>query len=173
MEQVDKVLLLIWLLIGILIISCIDNQTNRWRGTGATATWTEDYKDKALACLTANVYMESRSEPLVGQIAVAQVVMNRAKHKVENVCKVIMARKQFSWTIDGKIRIKNQVAFKRAAWVASKVLNGGLYDRSNGADHYHADYVNPKWAKASCMVHKVSIGKHIFYKCSNGFYKAE
>lgn len=162
-------LLGIWTVIFAVLLIRIDHEPSPRSRIGYTAGWEET--DKSLACLTANVYMEARGESLQGQIAVAQVVMNRAKHNRENVCKVVLAKSQFSWTLDKRITIRNNAAFRMAAYVAKNVLNGNFYDHSRGADHYHADYVAPKWAKADCMNHKVTIGRHIFFKCHYGRYK--
>jgi spore germination cell wall hydrolase CwlJ-like protein len=117
----------------------------------------------AIACLATNIYMEARGEPIQGQIAVAQVTFNRAKYDQDKVCQVVMAKSQFSWTLDGKVSIEDETSFKKAVWVAKNVLDNNFYDHSNGADHYHADYAKSvSWADQDRIVTK--IGKHIFYK---------
>ena len=87
-------------------------------------------------CLAMNIYHESRSEVIEGQIAVAHVTLNRVAHN------------KWSNTICGVI--------------ARDVMIGNTVDPTSGATFYHANYVNPKWAK-QMEVSKV-IGYHIFYK---------
>lgn len=120
-------------------------------------------KDKT--CLALNIYHEARGEPIAGQIAVAQVTMNRVAHKSwpDDVCKVVYQRKQFSWTHTIKDHTPKEIEqWEIAKDIAEKVYKDQEDDFALGAVFYHADYVNPSWAKAYTEVTK--IGAHIFYK---------
>ena len=106
---------------------------------------------EALFCLAQNVYFEARSQPLIEQVAVAQVVMNRVSspHYPDSVCDVVWERRQFSWTHDGKSDSpRNVSAWVEANQIASLVLSPGFPDLVDGATHYHAHYVSPSWASA-------------------------
>lgn len=124
-----------------------------------------------MRCLALNIYWESRSESLEGQIAVAAVTLNRvASEKFpSSICGVVKQgaewrkyRCQFSWWCDGL----KDTPKERQAWMASQqlarlVLNGKFVDPTDGALWYHADYVSPDWANR--MDKTVKIGRHIFY----------
>ena len=122
--------------------------------------------------MALNVYHESRSEDLRGQVAVANVTLNRvADSKWPNdVCSVVeqgytkgKSNCQFSWYCDGKSDTPTHtVAWARAVLVANDVMMGYIPDITEGATHYHAKYVNPYWSKS--FTKTVEIGSHIFYK---------
>ena len=93
-------------------------------------------------------YTTKPAVPIEGQIAVAQVTMNRVKHGnwPNNICDVVYEKKQFSWTWLEKDQTPNDpVAFKRAVVVARDVMIGNVVDPTHGATFYHAAYVNPDW----------------------------
>ena len=129
----------------------------------------------AVLCLALNVYFEARGESVEGQHAIAQVTMNRAAGDEKNVCKVVMAPKQFSWTA-GKVNkrgdryvIKSLPEKDDSSWeqamVISKLHIAGwkMPDyRMRNIMYYHAKYVRPGWAKHMKPVQV--IGAHIFYK---------
>ena len=74
-------------------------------------------------------------------------------------------RCQFSWYCDGKadtIPSQDKDIHELARMIAFKIVHGQFEDNTFGSTHYHADYVNPKWA--SEMTHTVTIGNHIFYR---------
>ena len=120
---------------------------------------------KELKCLADNIYFESLIEPIAGQIAVANVTMNRVKSEwfPNTVCEVVWQSKQFSWTHDGRsdtplVGKQYNAIYK----LAEMVYTGKINDITEGATFYHADYVTPAWAKK--MDRKVvKIGRHIFY----------
>jgi N-acetylmuramoyl-L-alanine amidase len=125
----------------------------------------------ATLCLALNIYHEARGEPLEGQIAVANVTLNRAGNDRRRVCSVVTEYKQFSWT-QGAVKFavgraflmqharpKDMKAWKQSLRVASHVLKGGA-DESWGATHYHASRVKPNW-RLDLQQTRV-IGKHIF-----------
>lgn len=129
-------------------------------------------------CLATAIYFEARGEPEKGQIAVAQVVLNRLKNPAypDTICDVVYQNKnqrnrcQFSFACDGRPdRITDKSAWDDALRLARKVVN----DQSNlflsdvgAATHYHATYVRPRWARTMLKVDK--IGRHVFYKTRNG-----
>lgn len=127
-------------------------------------------------CLAEAVYFEARSEPEAGQSAVAQVILNRVKSKLypSTICGVVYQNRhrhlacQFTFACEGKsLRINEQPAWRRAVRVSEAVLQGETYlETVGGATHYHADYVNPRWA--SRLKRKDAIGRHIFYQLRPG-----
>lgn len=137
----------------------------------------EYYKNLEIDVLARTIFGEARGESLEGLEAVACVVMNRVKIAEargrywwgNNIIGVCQKPYQFScWN-------KNDPSFKRLTAVdlsnknfqichriAQDAVNHKLWDCTNGATHYHADYVSPFWAKGEKSVKK--IGRHIFYK---------
>ena len=127
--------------------------------------------ETALMCLALNIYFEARSEPIQGQIAIAEVTLNRvaSANYPNDVCSVVLQENkdgcQFSWWCDGKSdqpREHNSLRTSKA--LAELMLNEGRYITviGNEATHYHSNEVHPYWAND---LHKIRrIGKHIFYK---------
>ena len=123
-------------------------------------------------CLAEAIYFESRSEPELGQAAVAQVVLNRVKSGdyPANVCGVVYQDRnrpfacQFSFACEGKsLRIEEPGPWATAVRIASGVTSGALYNVKVGeAVNYHANYVLPYWA--STLKRVAQIGNHIFYE---------
>ena len=131
---------------------------------------------RSVECLTAAIYYEAANEPLDGQRAVAQVVLNRVRHPAypSTVCGVVFegARRstgcQFSFTCDGSLRRAPIPAiWDRARSVAEAALNGYVYGRVGWSTHYHANYVVPYWA--SSLVKAANVGLHIFYRWRGGW----
>lgn len=115
-------------------------------------------------CLALNIYHESRGEVIEGQLAVAHVTMNRVNHDYfpDTVCDVVYQNKQFSWTFLKKDHEpENQKLWNQALVIARDVMIGNTEDPTHGATFYHANYVNPSWAKKMDLS-KV-IGVHLFY----------
>ena len=120
----------------------------------------------AVMCLAMNVYHEARDQSLAGQVAVAQVTMNRvASPKYpQTVCEVVYDHKQFSWYWDGKSDVPlEDAAWKRAQMVATGVLAGSGHAALMDVNitHYHAAYVQPYWAPTMKLV--AQIEDHKFY----------
>lgn len=131
---------------------------------------------KQQACLAQGIYFEARGEPLSGQAAVGQVILNRVKNPAypNTVCGVVYQNKskrnrcQFSFACDG-IRdvVRSKQAWKAAQKVAKDITTGKVYSAEVGdATHYHATYVRPRWAKK--MKKTDHIGQHIFYRTYGG-----
>lgn len=131
---------------------------------------------KEQRCLAEAVYFEARGEPEAGQVAVAQVVLNRVRNPSypETICKVVYQNRhkrnrcQFSFACDGKRdRITSDAAWSRAQKVARETVAGQHYLKGVGpSTHYHATYVKPRWARTMKRLDK--IGRHIFYKTYGG-----
>jgi|TARA_R110002012_G_scaffold10333_1_gene47611 N-acetylmuramoyl-L-alanine amidase len=126
--------------------------------------------ETALMCLALNIYFEARSEPVQGQIAVAEVTLNRvaSEHYPNTICGVVLqdnsANCQFSWWCDGLSdfpREENSLRTSKA--LAELMIKEGDYITVVGKDatHYHTDQINPYWAKEFKQIKQV--GKHIFY----------
>ena len=115
-------------------------------------------------CLALNIYHEARGERVEGQIAVAQVTLNRVKHDEwgSTICEVVYQPKQFSWThmIEDQAP-KYSKSWRKAKIIARDVMIGNVEDPTMGAVYYHANYVNPNWAEYMDLS-KV-IGNHLFY----------
>ncbi|MBE2993493.1 cell wall hydrolase [Sphingomonas sp. CFBP 13603] len=119
--------------------------------------------DEALQCLAGAIYFESKGEPLAGQLAVAEVIINRAKSGrfPANVCAVVKQRGQFSFVRGGQIPNINAGTAYRTAIAVAKVA---LADAWNSpADK--ALYFNTPDRRPSVRAIKVaSIGNHVFYR---------
>ena len=124
-----------------------------------------------LNCLIEAVYFEARSEPLSGQIAVAEVIINRVESGrfPDSICGVVSQGEQrrnacqFSFRCDGKPEhMTEPAALGTAKNVSRRVLSDTYEPITDGALFYHADYVKPYWAKL--MERTSTIGRHIFYR---------
>lgn len=125
-------------------------------------------------CLTQAIYFEARSEPVEGQLAVAQVVLNRVNDPryPSTICDVVYQneklryRCQFSFACDGL----SETAYNPAAWdtalrISYLALSGRWEDITDQATHYHASYVNPSWSHN--LMPTAHLGTHIFYRTSD------
>lgn len=127
-------------------------------------------RDRALQCLTAAIYYEAASESDAGQQAVAQVILNRARHPAfpGTVCGVVYqgsehAGCQFSFACDGALaRMPARAAWVRAARAAGMALAGYVYAPVGLATHYHTYAVTPAWNRALVMTDVV--GAHFFHR---------
>jgi len=134
---------------------------------------------EAILCLALNVYHEAKNQPFIGQVAVAQVVMNRVydERYPNTVCEVVEQGPTYSWKPDFPIRNRCQFSWycdglsdtptEKDAWdnaimVANGVYHSDFEDFVEGATHYHAYYVAPEWASAKTYI--VRIEDHIFYR---------
>ena len=121
-------------------------------------------------CLTVAIYYEARGEPIEGQAAVAQVILNRVQHPdfPDDACAVVFEPDQFSFVGDPSDLIPPMMeneqarrATQKAAKAALEVVEG--YHTHIYSTHYHADYVEPYWADVYTLDFRV--GNHIFYSC--------
>jgi N-acetylmuramoyl-L-alanine amidase len=126
---------------------------------GATET-----ADEESECLARAVYWESRGEPLAGQLAVAEVIINRSRSGrfVPTICGVVRQRSQFSFVRAGHIpeaprttqTWRNAVAIAR---IATEALADGSAPR---ALFFHARRINPGWR----LTRIATVGNHVFYR---------
>ena len=122
-------------------------------------------------CLTQAIYYEARNQSLAGQIAVADVVLNRVENRryPDTICGVVFQGSkrrtgcQFSFTCDGSMkgRIERR-AMVEAQTVATAVLGGFRLELTDGATNYHANYVKPYWAPT--LAQTAQVGDHLFYR---------
>ncbi|MGE0178820.1 MAG: cell wall hydrolase [Sphingomonas sp.] len=132
----------------------------------------ESLRGNSLECLTAAIYYEARSETPDGQRAVAQVVLNRARHPAwpNTVCGVVYqgsSRRtgcQFSFTCDGSMQrgIRNRAGWEMARQIAAAALAGYVHGAVGLATHYHTTAIRPWWAPS--LTRAITIGAHIFYR---------
>ena len=129
---------------------------------------------KEVTCLAKNIYYEAGLEHYEGQLAVAQVTVNRTENSKfpDTICGVVNQKTkvssgklvcQFSWVCENKRRILNTQSpqYIESMEVAKKVLLENFRIQSlNNSLFFHADYVSPGWRKERIM----KIGRHIFYK---------
>lgn len=131
--------------------------------------------EKERRCLTEGIYFEARGESVVGQLAVAEVILNRvvSSRYPASICGVVFQgqaskRCQFSFACNGDMKKRReQVAWRKAQRIAHYVLAGKVRDSIVGpATFYHATYVSPYWAHS--MVEVAKVGQHIFYRSADG-----
>jgi spore germination cell wall hydrolase CwlJ-like protein len=150
------------------------NADNQLSKTPAERLGLTDEKSRAKAekCLAEVVYFEARGEAVRGQIAVAQVVMNRAfSGKYPNdVCGVVYQNKhrhmacQFTFACDNYADvIREPDMWERAKKIANAMLDGQVWLPEVGkSTHYHAYYVHPSWVSEMTRLYK--FGVHTFYR---------
>ncbi len=123
-----------------------------------------DPGSRELECLAVGIYYESKSEPLAGQLAVGQVIANRAKSGrfAPTYCGVLFQRSQFSF-----VRNKSYTPVPRASrqWhnavAVAKIVARKLHiSQVPGALFFHAKRVSPRWRLSRVG----SVGNHVFYR---------
>jgi spore germination cell wall hydrolase CwlJ-like protein len=124
-----------------------------------------------IMCIATAIYFEARGEPIAGQYAVAQVVINRVHDPryPDDACSVVYDggedryQCQFSFYCDGKSdQPENDVSWRVAQLIARAVYEGRSAPIVGEATHYHATRVNPGWAHTGQRVAKIS--DHVFYR---------
>jgi spore germination cell wall hydrolase CwlJ-like protein len=120
-------------------------------------------------CLTEALYFEARGEGLAGQVAVAEVILNRVDSPLYpgRVCGVVKQRGgggcQFSYVCDGRAdRMRETGAADLAGRIARAMLDGAPRVLTDGATHFHSRHVRPGWSKR--FAHTTTIGAHRFYR---------
>ena len=137
-----------------------NNSEKQFFSKGALDSLRMPKMNRELKCLSEALYFEARGEQIEGQIAVADVIINRKNssqgaHK-RHAC-------QFSYNCDGKLElIYDKKTYRRIVKLSSMILNGAFSDVTNGATFFHASEVSPSWSKKFKKTRK--IGRHIFYK---------
>ena len=156
------------------------------QGVNAKETWPHlEILERDAECLAKNMYYESRSQGIAGQLAVSAVVLNRVNDDrfPDTICEVveqgptraswkdpkvrfpIKHRCQFSWYCDGKSdNPRNKELYENFINLSEAILYNEIpfLDITDGATFYHADYVKPSWAKTKTKT--VEIEDHIFYR---------
>lgn len=122
--------------------------------------------DEEQRCVAVAIYHEARGEPFPGQLAVAEVIMNRARsgRYPTTLCGVVKQPWQFSFVRGGRFPAVNEAS---PAWSYAQALTRIAANRLADALPedvlwYHADYVAPSWGRRLSRVEK--IGAHIFYR---------
>lgn len=116
-----------------------------------------------LACMAAAVYFEAKGEPLSGQLAVADVILNRSKSGrfPKTVCSVVMQPGQFSFVREGRLpAISANKQYRTAVAVARVALADAWDSPASDAMYFHARRVSPGWHR----VQVAAIGNHVFYR---------
>ena len=121
---------------------------------------------REMECLAGAIYFESRGEPLAGQLAVGQVIVNRSESGVfpSDYCGVVYQPSQFSFVRGGTMpRIdRGSAAWHRATAIA-RIAHEGLWDSKAGDSlYFHARYVKPSWSRTK--IARATIDSHIFYR---------
>jgi spore germination cell wall hydrolase CwlJ-like protein len=124
-----------------------------------------DPGSRELECLSAGIYFEAKSEPLAGQLAVGQVIANRAESGgrfPSSYCGVLFQRGQFSFIRGRSWPVVNRGSRQWQNAVAiAKIVARDLHESAVGkALFFHARYVSPRWR----LKRVASIGNHIFYR---------
>ena len=117
-----------------------------------------------MKCLAGAVYFESKGESLEGQLAVARVIINRAKSGrfADSLCGVVYQPSQFSFVRGNgmpPIRIDSR-SWREAVAIAQIAMNDSWNSPAEGALFFHARRVSPGWGKAKLAM----IDNHIFYR---------
>ena len=142
--------------------------TEEWLMAQTGPTGGEDWQ-----CLTEAIYFEARGESLDGQIAVAEVILNRVDSPLypRTVCGVVKQRGsggcQFSYICDGRTdRMREKQAADLAGRIARAMLDGAPRILTDGATSFHTRTVRPSWSRR--YIQTASIGAHIFYRKPGG-----
>jgi len=128
-------------------------------------------------CLVEAIYFEGRSEELIAQLAIANVIIERVRlpNYPNTVCKVVRQGRYykgnpirhkcaFSYWCDGKSeRMYNKRAKETAIKVAAMAMNGILVEITLEATHYHTRAVSPYWSRHERITYLGSLGSHLFY----------
>lgn len=127
--------------------------------------------DAEWECLAKAIYFEARGEPLAGQVAVAEVILNRVDNPSfpRTICGVVQQGAnrrtgcQFSFMCNGTdLRMREPAAARRAGFIAHLMIDGRPRMLTGNATHFHARRVNPGWA--SRLTRTARIGAHVFYR---------
>lgn len=125
--------------------------------------------DAQWECLKTALYFEARGESLAGQVAVAEVILNRVDNPQypKSICGVVhqggAGGCQFSYNCDGRADVMSEpAAAERAARVARAMMDGAPRVLTAGATHFHSRAVAPSWARR--FAHTAAIGAHLFYR---------
>ena len=116
-----------------------------------------------LACLAGAVYFEAKGEPLAGQLAVAEVILNRTRSGrfPTSACSVITQPGQFSFVRGGRMpAVANNALYRTALAVARVALADSWDSPAADAMYFHARHASPGWRR----VQVAAIGHQLFYR---------
>lgn len=120
--------------------------------------------DDQLECLAGAIYFEARGEPLAGQLAVAEVVVNRAASGrfPASYCGVVTQKSQFSFVKGGRMPSAptGSDTYRRAKAIAQIAHRDLWSSEAKDAQFFHATHVSPGWNKKQAA----RIGNHVFYR---------
>jgi len=118
-------------------------------------------EDDQLMCLARAVYFEARGEPLEGQLAVAQAILNRVEsgRYPNSVCGVVRQPGQFTYSHSQQVKMGD--VWRRAQAIAVVAAEGMWQEVAPDAMSFHATYVRPVWRN---KVRVAQIGRHVFYR---------
>lgn len=120
--------------------------------------------DDEMRCLAGTIYFESRSESLIGQLAVAHVVLNRAESGRfrPTLCGVVYQPSQFSFVRSGRMPAINTAGhqWRNAVAIALIARDDSWKNKAPGALYFHATRVSPGWSRPRVA----QIDNHIFYR---------
>jgi spore germination cell wall hydrolase CwlJ-like protein len=122
-----------------------------------------DHMSDDLRCLAGAVYFESKGEPLSGQLAVAEVILNRTRSGrfPKSVCSVVTQRGQFSFVRGGDIPdVPASTSYHTAVAVAQVALADAWDSPAGSALYFHARRVSPGWGRERVA----SIGNQVFFR---------
>lgn len=119
-----------------------------------------------MECLAGAIYFEARGEPLAGQLAVAQVVINRTESSLfpSTYCAVVHQPRQFSFIKGGRMpHIRRDSQAWRNARAIARIAHEGLWEsQASDALYFHANYVRPSWSRTKQAL--ATIDTHVFYR---------
>ena len=120
--------------------------------------------DGELECLATAVYFESKGEPLAGQLAVAEVIINRTRSGrfPETLCGVVKQRGQFSFVRAGQMPAvpRGSVHWRTAVAIAQIAHQQLSSHAATPALYFHARRVAPGWH----LTRVGAVGNHVFYR---------
>lgn len=130
------------------------------------ATPTDGPLNAEMECLAGAIYFEARGEPLLGQLAVAEVIINRSQSGQfpSNYCGVVRQPGQFSFVRKGAIPAANRSTqtWRNAVAVARIAHSEQWQSQAGDALYFHARYVRPSWSQRKQAL--ATIDSHIFYR---------
>jgi spore germination cell wall hydrolase CwlJ-like protein len=119
--------------------------------------------DAELECMAKVVHHEAANQSLQGQLALAQLILNRVKSPLfpKSICAVVNQHGQFFRTASYSVPVASK-RWHTAVAIARIAREDALPQVAPGALFYHASYVRPSWARRRTMV--AHIGEHVFYR---------
>lgn len=131
---------------------------------GSEKSWTKVI-EREHYCLAETIYYEARGEPVDGQIAVAETVLERTRLPGfrRSICGVVYQRLQFAQTIEANLRAPRGEAWEASKVLAARVIAGEAESSlERRPTHFHAARIRPYWARSYQRIGR--IGDHIFYR---------